>query len=61
MSYGMQNSSGLIYNLFVDKLLQLNLVPQEVRAAHAQLYHPPLTSFVSDISNADSLSRKAAR
>ncbi|KLO18697.1 DUF1793-domain-containing protein [Schizopora paradoxa] len=30
MSYGMQNSSGLVYNLFADKLLQLDLVPEYV-------------------------------
>lgn len=31
MSYGIQNTSGMVYNLFADKLLQLNLVPNYVR------------------------------
>ncbi len=31
-SFGQQASAGLIYNLYADKLLQLNLVPQSVSA-----------------------------
>ena len=31
MTYGQQNTNGLLYNLYADKLLQLNLVPEEVR------------------------------
>lgn len=30
MNYGAQTTSGLMYNLYADKLLQLNLVPDEV-------------------------------
>lgn len=30
MTYGQQPTGGLIYNLYADKLLQLDLVPQSV-------------------------------
>lgn len=33
-SFGQSSSSGLIYNLFADKLLQLNLVPASVSVRH---------------------------
>lgn len=31
LSYNEQNVTGLLYNLYADKMLQLNLVPQTVR------------------------------
>lgn len=30
MEYGAQQTSGLMYNLYADRLLQLNIVPDEV-------------------------------
>lgn len=30
MNYGAQDTTGLMYNLYADKLLQLDLVPDEV-------------------------------
>ncbi|EJD03589.1 DUF1793-domain-containing protein [Fomitiporia mediterranea MF3/22] len=37
--YGNSDSSGLIYNLYADRLLQLNLVPQEVYQAVTSFYN----------------------
>lgn len=31
MTYGTQDSEALVYNLYADKLLQLGLVPDNVR------------------------------
>lgn len=30
MSYGSQSTTGLVYNLYVDKFLKLDLVPQQI-------------------------------
>jgi len=38
LSYNVQNATGLLYNLYADKMLQLNLVPQSVYDAQSVYY-----------------------
>ncbi|TDL21981.1 hypothetical protein BD410DRAFT_723660 [Rickenella mellea] len=43
--YGSQSSSGLMYNLYSDKLLQLNVVPNSVYDAQTTFYSQNSASF----------------
>lgn len=38
MTYGDDESEALMYNLYADKLLQLGLVPDEVRAPYSIVF-----------------------
>ncbi|EJC98586.1 DUF1793-domain-containing protein [Fomitiporia mediterranea MF3/22] len=60
ISFGLMNS-GLIYNLYADKLLQLNLIPSSVYDTQTQFYKSQLSQWnygiPMDLSNTSSVAR----
>ncbi|KLO17752.1 DUF1793-domain-containing protein [Schizopora paradoxa] len=55
MNYGVQSSSGLVYNLYADKLLGLNLVPTSVYQVQQNFYitAAPQVKFGLPLDNSD--------
>lgn len=61
MTYGSQSSSGLVYNLYYDQLLQLNLVPQQIYDIQTVFLNneAPQSSFGLPLDNTDSTSTRS--